>query len=175
MKSEYIMIGEFTKPQGVRVEVKLRPITCDISRFEGLERVYVERDGAFVPLNIRVNRISEDAVFLNVEDIGDRNAAEKLRGVKAYVDRAHAVELDENSDFICDLIGIKGLVSDGRELGRLTEVLQPGGNDVYVFEGSLGQVLIPALRSVVLKVDYDAGEMLFDAVRFGEVAVLDEN
>ena len=63
MLSEYLMIGEITKPQGVRGEVKVRPCTCDPERFEGLETVYIEKDGGYAPLNIRVNRLGAEAVF----------------------------------------------------------------------------------------------------------------
>lgn len=175
MLSEYLMIGEIVKPQGVRGEVKARPCTCDPERFEGLETVYVERDGCFAPLNIRVNRLGADAVFLNVEGVTDRDAAEKLRGTKLYIDRAHAVELDEDTNFLADLYGLRGAVSDGRDLGKLTDVLQPGGNDVYVFKGPLGEVLVPALKSVVLAVDLEKGEMRLDGQRLDEVAVFDED
>ncbi len=175
MLSEYLMIGEITKPQGVRGEVKVRPCTCDAERFEGLETVYIEKDGGYAPLNIHVNRLGADAVFMNVEGVSDRDAAEKLRGTLLYIDRAHAVQLDEDTNFITDLYGLRGVVDDGRDLGKLTDVMQPGGNDVYVFRGALGEVLVPALKSVVLKVDLQAGEMLLDGKRLDEVAVFDED
>ena len=108
MLSQYLMIGEITKPQGVRGEVKVRPCTCDVERFEGLETVYVERDGGYAPLGIRVNRIGDDAVFMNVDGVGDRDAAEKLRGTRLYIDRAHAVALDADTTFLADLYGLKG-------------------------------------------------------------------
>lgn len=175
MLSEYLMIGEITKPQGVRGEVKVRPCTCDPARFEGLTTVYVEKDGGYAPLNVAVNRLGGDAVFMNVEGVADRDAAERLRGTRLYIDRAHAVQLDEDTNFLADLIGLRGAVSDGRDLGKLTDVLQPGGNDVYVFNGPLGEVLVPALKSVVAKVDLQAGEMLLDGARLDEVAVFDED
>ena len=53
--------------------------------------------------------------------------------------------------------------------------MQPGGNDVYVFKGPLGEVLVPALKSVVVKVDLEKGEMLLDGKRLDEVAVFDED
>ena len=175
MLSEYLMIGEITKPQGVRGEVKVRPCTCDPERFEGLETVYVEKNGGYAPLSITVNRLGDDAVFMNVRGVCDRDAAEKLRGTKLYIDRAHAVALDEDTNFLADLIGLRGLTDDGRDLGTLRDVLQPGGNDVYVFQGPLGEVLVPALKSVVAKVDLQAGEMLLDGARLDEVAVFDED
>ena len=72
MLSQYLMIGEITKPQGVRGEVKVRPCTCDPERFEGLETVYIEKDGGYAPLKITVNRLGTDAVFMNVEGVTDR-------------------------------------------------------------------------------------------------------
>ena len=175
MLSEYLMIGEITKPQGVRGEVKVRPCTCDPGRFEGLETVYVKRGDDYAPVHVSVNRLSNDAVFMNVEGVHDRDAAEKLRGTLLYIDRAHAVALDEDSAFLADLYGLRGKVNDGRDLGKLTEVMQPGGNDVYVFNGPLGEVLVPALKSVVLAVDLEAGEMRLDGARLDEVAVFDED
>lgn len=175
MLSQYLMIGEITKPQGVRGEVKVRPCTCDPGRFEGLETVYIEKDGAYTPLSITVNRLGADAVFMNVAGVADRDAAEKLRGTLLYIDRAHAVALDGDTNFLTDLYGLRGVVDDGRELGRLTEVMQPGGNDVYVFRGPLGEVLVPALKSVVTAVNLEAGEMRLDGKRLNEVAVFDED
>ena len=135
----------------------------------------MEKDGGYAPLSIRVNRLADDAVFMNVAGVSDRDAAEALRGTKLYIDRAHAVALDEDTNFITDLYGLHGLADDGRDLGKLSNVMQPGGNDVYVFKGPLGEVLVPALKSVVVKVDLEKGEMLLDGKRLNEVAVFDED
>lgn len=175
MLSQYLMIGEITKPQGVRGEVKVRPCTCDPERFEGLETVYIQKSEGYEPIHISVNRLAPDAVYMNVAGVTDRDQAEKLRGTLLYIDRAHAVELDEDTTFIADLYGLRGLTDDGRDLGKLVDVMQPGGNDVYVFKGALGEVLVPALKSVVLAVDLEAGEMRLDGKRLNEVAVFDED
>ena len=170
---KYLVIGEITKPQGVRGEVKLRPITCDPGRFDALTLAYLRRGEDYLPVRLSVNRRAQDAVYLSVEGVDDRDAAEKLRGELLYIDRAHAVELDEDTNFLCDLIGLRGVDDEGGDWGVLRDVLQPGGNDVYVFEGERGQVLLPALKSVVKKVDLEAGVMLLVAARLREVAVLD--
>ena len=174
MKDNYLAIGEITKPQGVRGQLKLRPITCDISRFEDLQEAFLEQEGRFQAVRLKVDRITPDAVYLTMEGIDDRTQAELLRGRMLYVDREHAVSLDEDSNFLCDLIGLRGEVNDGRQLGRLRDVLQPGGNDVYVFKGAMGEVLVPALKSVVLRVDLDEGVMVLDGQRLDEVAVFDD-
>lgn len=172
---DYLLIGEITKPQGVQGELKLRPITCDYSRFEGLKQAYLKDEEGYRPVKISVRRTGADAVFFRMEGVQTRNDAEKLRGTMLYIDRAHAVELDEDSCFICDLIGLKGVLTGGGEIGTIIDVMQPGGNDVYVFKGKKGEVLVPALKSVVVKVDLQEGVMLLDSMRMAEVAVYDED
>ena len=172
---DHLLIGEITKPQGVQGELKLRPITCDPARFEGMTYAFVEKDGAYRRVNISVRRAGADAVFFRMEGVETRDDAEKYRGRALYIDRAHAVELDADSTFICDLIGLRGVTDAGAEIGTLKDVLQPGGNDVYVFSGAKGEVLVPALKSVVLRVDPAAGEMLLSGARMAEVAVYDED
>ena len=175
MLDTHLIIGQVLKPQGVRGEVKVKPITCDPERFVDTEFVFLKKNDKFVKHNVSVTRLSDDAVYMFFEGVNDRNAAELLRNEMLYIDREHAVELDDDEEFICDLIGCEGVDTNGRSLGKLVDVMQPGGNDVYVFNGPLGEVLVPALNRVVVKVDVEAKHMLLDAVALSEVAVFDED
>ena len=175
MLSTHLMIGEISKPQGIRGEVKVRPVTCDPERFYDLDYVFFKRGETFVKHNVTVRRVDGDAVYMTFEGIADRDAAEKLRGEELYIDREHSVELPEDMNFICDLIGCEGVDTNGRSIGKITDVMQPGGNDVYVFNGSLGEVLVPALKIVVLEVNVEEKRILLDAQRLSEVAVFDED
>ena len=172
---DYLLIGEITKPQGVQGELKVRPITCDPWRFEDMTYAFVLEGDNYRKVEIKVRKVNEDAVYLRMGGVLTRNDAEEVRGTKLYIDREHAVELDEDSTFICDLMGLKGVLTDGSEIGKIIDVMQPGGNDVYVFKGKKGEVLVPALKSVVVKVDLNEGVMLLDADRRAEVAVYDED
>ena len=80
MLSSHLLIGEITKPQGVRGEVKLRPITCDIGRFEGMTQAFFKKGDEYVPFSMKTVRIAEDAVYIMVDGVTDRDQAEKLRG-----------------------------------------------------------------------------------------------
>ena len=171
---DYLLIGEITKPQGVQGELKVRPITCDPWRFEELDFAFVKDGENYKKVSISVRKVNEDAVFLRMEGVLTRNDAETMRGTQLFIDREHAVQLDEDSAFICDLMGLKGVLTDGSEIGKIIDVMQPGGNDVYVFKGKRGEVLVPALKSVVVKVDLNEGTMLLDSDRMAEVAVYDD-
>lgn len=175
MQSEYLLIGEITRPQGVRGEMRVRPYTDDPMRFEELKEVFVEHGGVYEARKISFVRLnSDDVVIIRMDGVNDANAVEALRGEKLYVDRAHAVELPEDADFIVDLIGCHVTDDEGCDYGRITDVMQPGGNDVYVINGKHGEVLVPALKSVVISVDTKKGEMLLNAERMREVAVFED-
>jgi len=86
--------------------------------------------------------------------------AEALRNTVLYMNRAD-VELDADTYFIRDLIGLQVLDADtGAVYGRLEEVLETGANDVYTIRTPEGkQLLFPAIGDVVVETDLEQGIM----------------
>lgn len=171
MLSEYLLIGQVLRPQGIRGQVKVRPDTDDPGRFEELEFVYLKKDNEYVRAAVEDVSVRDDGVYLRLDGAKDRDEAEKQRGLMLYVDRAHAVQLSEDETFICDLIGCQAVDTKGNELGKVTDVLQPGGNDVYVIKTPKGEMLLPALKHVIPTVDVKNGVIVVDESRLPEVAV----
>lgn len=175
MQAEYIQIGEIVKPQGIRGEVKLRAMTSDMGRYARLETVYLRRSGAYEARKVEKGRANDGFAYLKLEGVQSRDDAEALRGIEVYVDRAHAIELGEDENFVCDLIGLEAVDTQGNAVGRLTDVLTPNSVcDVYVFSTPRGEMMMPALRRVVKEVDLTAGRMLLDAQALAEVAVWED-
>lgn len=54
-----------------------------------------------------------------------------------------------------DLVGCDVVTVGGEVLGTLRDVLPTGGNDVFVVGEGLTEILIPALKSVVLRIDLE--------------------
>lgn len=172
MLSAYLLIGQVLRPQGIRGQVRVRPDTDDPGRFDELEYVYIqEKNGTYAQISVDEVSVREDAVYLRLNGATTREEAEAQRNWMLYVDRAHARELAENETFICDLIGCKAVDTQGNELGTVTDVLQPGGNDVYVIKTPRGEMLLPALMHVVPQVDTENGKIVINEQRLSEVAV----
>ncbi len=175
MLDPYLVIGEISKPQGVRGELKVRPATADVQRFAQLEYIFLNQGGQMHRRNASVSRIESDAVYMFLDGVSDRNEAEKFRGQLLYIDRENALQLPEDTDFICDLIGCVATDDEGRLIGTLQEVLQNGAADVYVFRGStLGEVMVPALKDLMLSVDVANKKIVMSATRLAEVAVFED-
>ena len=70
------------------------------------------------------------------------------------------LELDEDTYFIQDLIGIEVSDADsGFVYGKITDVMQTGANDVYVVQGKDREYLVPAIPEVVITTDIDENTM----------------
>lgn len=173
MLSSHLLIGQVLRPQGVKGQVKVRPETDCPERFAALERVYLQRDGGFFPVSVEDVSVREDGVYLRLDGAQDRDAAEKQRNWMLYVNRENARPLEENEAFICDLIGCRVLDRAGNELGVVRDILQPGGNDVYVIKTPKGEMLLPALRFVIPQVCPEEGYILVDESTLPQVAVCD--
>lgn len=95
----------------------------------------------------------------------DRTAAERLRGTYIEIDEADLPPLPEDEFYVDDLVGLEVVTSSGESIGRLTEVLGTGANDVYVVARP-GQkdALIPAIGDVVLSVDLQAKRMVIEVI-----------
>nr|WP_283244902.1 ribosome maturation factor RimM [Gehongia tenuis] len=149
-------VGTIVKPQGIRGEVKVMPLTDDPARFYDLSEAFFKGEGGFTPVAVTGARIQDTNVFLTLAGVTDRNGAEQLRGRELYVHRSRAVRLPEGRYFICDLIGLPVTDEKGVPVGRLEEVLQPGANDVYVIQGER-EYLVPVIPDAVLDIDLDRG------------------
>jgi 16S rRNA processing protein RimM len=168
----FVRIGLIVKPQGIKGEVKIQPLTDDPGRYDGLENVFVEKAGDYKPCRIMQSASRSGYVFMLLECVNTRDAAETLRGAYIAVSKNDAITLQENTFLIDDLIGCRIYLDSGEYIGKLTEVIRTGANDVYTVVTESGTILIPAIKKVIKKVDIDAKRIEADAMALKEVALL---
>ena len=171
--TEYLMIGEVLKPQGLQGECKIKPYAADISLFETWQTLYRQEKGAYLPLELDLRRIHEGFVYAVLGDCQSPEDVDRLRGTKLYIDRVHAAPLEEGAVYIADLIGCKAVDEAGQELGTLTEVLQHGTVDTWVFGGKR-PFMAPALKSVFPQVDIKNQRIQVVTEKLEEVAVFED-
>jgi 16S rRNA processing protein RimM len=169
--NDYLMIGTVLKPQGVRGECKIRSWAADISLFESWQVLYLKSAEGFRPVPLRVSRIHDGFVYAHLNSSATADEAEQYRGADLYVDRAHAAQAEEGATLIADLIGCTALDEAGAEIGVLTEVLQYGTVDTWVFKTKAGTLMAPALLSVFPAVEAENKVIRVIKEKLEEVAV----
>ena len=153
---QLLRVGVISSTHGVRGEVKVYPTTDDPNRFKKLKKVVLDTGREYLDLEISGVKFFKNQVILKFKGIDNINDIEKYKGKDLLVHREDAVALEENENYVADLIDLKVVTDDGKVLGYLTEVMETGANDVYIVETEDGQeLLLPAIRECILDVDLD--------------------
>ncbi len=154
----FIAIGHIAAVFGVKGEVKVTLATDFPERFQGLETVYLGPDAR--PVRMLSSRPHQDNLLVRLEGYNDRDAAQTLQGLWIQVPQADILPLGEGEHYVFQLVGLRVLTTDGRDLGVIEEILSTPANDVFVVRGEAGEVLIPYINDVIAEERLDAGEMI---------------
>lgn len=150
MKSPFLPTGQIVNTHGLKGLVKVMPWADDPADLLDFDRFFI--DGT--EYAVEHSSLQKSMVLLKLEGVDSIEDAVKLRGKELSIARAD-VELEEGTVFIADLIGLPVYCGE-RELGRITEVLTPPANDVYVVKGQQ-EYLIPAVKEFIEELNPEAG------------------
>lgn len=162
-----LIIGEVLKPQGIRGEIKVKTFTDFPEDVKAFGTVYIDGK-AYKILSFRVG--NDGAAYMGLRGVPDRNAAELLRGKTVEGERDDAPALEEGRYYIVDIIGLSCETEEGEVLGTVTDVKNLS-SDIYTIEKAGKQILFPAVKGVVKKVDLDNQKLIVNKSVFDEIAV----
>jgi 16S rRNA processing protein RimM len=97
-------------------------------------------------------------VLLRLSGLDSREKAEPLIGREVQGEAHRFPDLPPGEYYWFQVLGLPVVhAEDGRELGRLEEIMPTGAHDVYVVRGGSREVLLPAVEEVIREIDLDAG------------------
>jgi 16S rRNA processing protein RimM len=146
----------------VRGDLRVRLETDYPDRFARVRAAFLVLGDRIETIEITGQRPHRSGILLRLRGVETADAAERLRGAAIAVTRDTLMPLGADAFYIFEILGLAVRTDDGRALGTVTEVIRAPAHDVYVVRGDAGEVLVPALRTVVRRVDRAAGEMIVD-------------
>ena len=157
MSKDRVLLGVVAAPHGIRGAVRIKSFTEDPMSL-----------GAYGPLSdesgrkeYRVEPLSaaRGAVLARIEGVADRTAAEALRGLRLYVERAALPATGEREWYEADLIGLAAVGTDGRDWGRVIAFHDFGAGSVMEVSGG---AMLPFTDAVVPEIDVPGGKVVVD-------------
>ena len=95
---------------------------------------------------------------MKFREVPDRTAAEALGQRYVFVDEAAVPPAPEGAFWPHQLEGCEVVTEEGRSLGVIREVVHGVANDIWVAGDGEPEVLVPALKDVVVSVDVEPVE-----------------
>lgn len=155
-RPEFISIGRVSKAHGIKGEVIVFPITDNADQFRRPMEFFLS-NGSQIRDRIEIEKVREQKgrFIVKLRGFDDRDSAESIRGF--YIERR--LESDEKLDpdeyYIFDLIGLNVFTTAGEKIGTIGDVLSLPANDVYVVRNNSQEILIPAIKSIIKRVDLE--------------------
>ncbi len=159
-RTGFVAVGLVRATRGVRGELSVDPLTDFAQRFRPGSVVFA--GGA--PYTVRRARSHRGALLLELEGIQSREQAETLRGVLLEVPQEELAPLGEGQYYRFDIVGMAVVDGAGAPLGRIEEVVETGANDVYLVRNDEGDLLVPAIDTVIKEVDVAGRRMVVELV-----------
>ncbi len=174
--NQYIEIGKITSTHALKGEFKM-VYWCDDPEFLlNIKSLFLDREGK-EKVDIRNSRFHKNFLIIKISGVDHISQTSNYIGKTLYINRDEII-LQEGEYLQCDLIGLEVIDVDTKiKYGKITKITQTGANDVYHIQGLYhskvdcdGQVndgelvhrelLIPAIKDVIKKVDLDNKIML---------------
>jgi 16S rRNA processing protein RimM len=148
----YLAVGLLQRPHGVHGDILMDVYTDFPDLLKDRDTVFL--GGSHKPVSIRRIRHHNNGLILGFDGIDTPEAAGLLRNQMVYVRASDRPELPKGQYYHHQMIGLIVVDDSDIELGRLTEIIETGANDVYVVTSNDGhELLLPAINDVVLDVD----------------------
>ena len=155
--SSNINVGRVLGPHGLWGELRIEVYTDVPHRFDVGNTLYIESTSYKVS-DCRPSNSGQ--LFLNFHGITTQSQARALIDQWITVPASEVPELPPGEFYHFQLLDLRVLTEDGEELGRLSDILETGSNDVYIVSGDGGELLVPALVDVVQNIDLEQGVMV---------------
>lgn len=154
-------VGAVAGAFGVRGEVRLKSfcgIPEDIADYNPLSL----EDGR--EITVRLTGQIKNGLSARLSGVGNKEAADALRGQRLYVPRDRLPHLPDDEYYHTDLIGLAVHDTGGAPLGKVTAVHNHGAGDLLEIKGptAKGGVLLPFTLAIVPTVDLRAGRIVAD-------------
>lgn len=154
--NKWFNVGKVVNTHGVKGEVRVISITdFKEERYKKGNKLFLfNGENSPIELIVASHRQHKSFDLLSFEGYGSLNDVEFMKGMTLKVPESQLGELPEGEYYFYEIIGCTVLTTVGEQLGKVTEVLTPGANDVWVVKTSENQeVYIPYIDQVVKEVN----------------------
>ena len=155
-----IAVGRITGTHGIRGQLRMQSYSGNLESLKAARQVILRQaNGNLHEYELRRAAGHGNAVLLTLAECDNINQVLGLVGSELCLQRGQLPPPEEGEYYWHDLLGLTVITDSGQALGSITDILETGANDIYVVTGKEREYLIPAVASVIAKVDLAARTM----------------
>lgn len=151
--SDFYCIGKITRPHGLKGEVTLVLNPEAPEDLMSLDVLYVWQAGNLVPYFIENISVKGAKAYVSLQDVDTYDLAAGVSGLEIFLPKSGRPAPAESEFYADEVAGF--VVSDGgnHELGKVSEVIRSGLQQLLVVKHGEKEILIPVNGPFIRKVD----------------------
>ena len=160
-----MVLGEVVKTHGLRGEVKVRSEIVDPENFLLPNLCMRCANGTCKPLTVERYRSQKGGFVLRFVDCETIDQAQVFVGCELVCRGSQLPSLPDDEYYHYQLLGLPVFDCQGRELGKLSEIMQTAAHEIYVVKPQTGQqaeLLLPVVAAYIIEIDLEAGKIVVD-------------
>ncbi|WP_125768663.1 ribosome maturation factor RimM [Companilactobacillus furfuricola] len=157
MSDKLFRVGKIVNTHGIKGEVRVISITdFPEERFKSGAQLVIKTNSGNQEVTVESSRPHKNFTLLKFKGLDNINDVEQYKNDELFANDEITPELSDGEFLYRQIIGLKVIDNQLGEIGKVTEIMELGPNDVWVVKGpKYDEVLIPYIKSVVKKVDLD--------------------
>ena len=162
-KSLYVTVARLLRPRGNRGELVAENLsgrdfesdsTAAKNFFTNSEAILLNADGQRKKVTLEGAWLHRGKLVIKVMGVDSISAAEALRNLSVQISRDQLGPVPGGGYYFEDLIGCEvHNIKDGRIIGLVEDVLEPGGSLLLQVDAKGNEILIPFVKDICLDVE----------------------
>ena len=158
---DLIKVGKIVGTHGYKGAVKVMPMTDFPERFQPEQKYIISQGKTLLEFTLETCSPHRGQLIIKFKEISSLEEADRFRNAFINVEAKDLHSLPPGYHYHFHLLGMGVVDAEKGYLGKLTDILETGANDVYVVQSDrYGEVLIPAIVQVIRHVDVKEKRML---------------
>lgn len=155
-------VGKIVNTHGIRGEVRVMSVTDfpELRYQKGSILLLDRKNDKPIELTVASHRKHKNFDLLTFEGHPTIESVEPYRDGILKIKESQLTDLPQDEFYFHEIIGLTVVTEEGREIGTIKEILQPGANDVWVIRREKQKdLLIPYIEECVLNIDLEESKV----------------
>ncbi|GAB6188810.1 ribosome maturation factor RimM [Marinitoga arctica] len=162
-----VAIGKLSNTHGLEGELKLFPLTNEKDIFYNLTDVllYNPKTKRFLYAKINSIRKANKLYIIKIDGVENISTAQRYKDFIIYISKDSLPVLDKDEFYYFQMLGKKVFYDDGTYIGKITDILETGANEVLIIEKEIdrfnkSEILYPLIRKNIVKFSKEEENMV---------------
>jgi 16S rRNA processing protein RimM len=165
MVAHSVPLGEIVATHGLDGWLKLNPFNPESSVLSAGMEVYLEKTGRQSIHQLESSKPHKRQLLIKLRGVDSINAAQPLIGSTLLISDDALDPLEPGQYYHYQIIGFAVVDLNGAVVGTITGTLSTAGGELYVVRGADKEHLIPAVKEIIEKVDFDDRKVIVNLPR----------